>query len=117
MSELKELIKSLEIIYIFVITYLVIGFAYVMCDIQFPNCFFALTMFFGFKWLFNYRKCTISYIEVKLRGVKKEEGYLYRFLNYIVDFRYNPNVYLVYPFMIVFIIYHGMKTDGFKNVL
>lgn len=74
-----------------------------------PEWFFAFTLFFGFKWLFNYRKCTISYIEIKLRGVKKEQGYLYRLLNTIVDYRYNPNVYFVYVFQLVFIIYQAIK--------
>ncbi len=102
---------SIPLIYIIVVSYLIIGCTFIMCDAQFPNWFFAITVFFGFKWLFNYRKCTISYIEVKLRRVKKEEGYLYRLLNYIVDFRYNTNIYLVYLFMIVFITYHGIKTN------
>ena len=117
MNQFIELFKYCKFNYLLIISYLVFGFVCVMLDIQFPNWFFAFTLFFGFKWLFNYRKCTISYIEVKLRGVKKEDGYLYRLLNYIVDFRYDPNIYLVYPFMLIFIVYHGMKTNGFQDIL
>lgn len=96
-----------------IVTFILIGIYHIFTDTIFPNWFFAIIVFFGFKWLFNYRKCTISYIEVKLRGVKKEEGYLYRFLNDIVDYRYNSNIYLIYPFVIVYVLYHYHKT-GFE---
>ena len=44
----------------------------------------ALTMvgYFLFRWITNYRQCTISYLECKLRGVKKEDGYIYNILNW-----------------------------------
>ena len=56
----------------------------------------ALVLFFTIKWLLNYRKCTISYIEVKLRGVKKEEGLIYNYLNKCVDLRQKKIIYLFY---------------------
>lgn len=112
MNNIPTNFKSFEFIHLIIISYLIFGFSCIILDIQFPNWFFAFTLFFLFKWLFNYRKCTISYIEIKLRGVKKEDGYLYKLLNYIVDFRYDTNVYLVYIFMLMFIVYHGIKTNG-----
>jgi hypothetical protein len=48
-----------------------------------------------FKWVTNYRKCTASYLECKMRGVKKEQGYIYRYLNPIFDLRTNPWAYVV----------------------
>ena len=47
----------------------------------------ALTMigYFLFRWITNYRKCTISYLECKLRGVKKDDGYIYNILNPLFD--------------------------------
>ena len=56
----------------------------------------GLVLFFTVKWIFNYRKCTLSYIEIKLRGVKKEKGLLYNFLNKCVDLRQNKIIYLLY---------------------
>lgn len=44
-----------------------------------------ITAFFLIKWVTDYRKCTFSYVEVKLRGVKKEEGYLNYLLDSIID--------------------------------
>jgi hypothetical protein len=102
--------KKNEFIYVIMLSYILFGFGYIYLDKKYPNWFFALTIYFGFKWLFNYRKCTISYIEVKLSGVKKEEGYLYRFLNYLIDFRYDDHIYKMYVIQFLFIGYHYIKT-------
>jgi len=107
---------SLFFIETLILFFIIIGVFHIYTNTTFPNWYFAIIIFFGFKWMFNYRKCTISYIEVKLRGVKKEEGYLYRFLNDIVDYRYNANIYLVYPFIIIFILYHYTRT-GFVDYI
>ena len=50
----------------------------------------TVAMYFLFKWLMDYRKCTVSYIECKLRGVPKERGYLYRFLEAIFSVNEEP---------------------------
>jgi len=39
------------------------------------------------KWVTDYRKCTASYLECKFRGVKKEQGYLYTYLDPILELR------------------------------
>lgn len=98
--------NSEKLIHIIMMLYVSFGFGYICLDKKYPNWFFAITMYFGFKWLFNYRKCTISYIEVKLRGVKKEDGYLYRLLNYLIDFRYDAHIYKMYVIQCLFIGYH-----------
>lgn len=64
----------------------------------------ALVLFFTLKWIFNYRKCTLSFIEVKLRGVKKEEGFIYNYLNKCVDFRNKNIIYLFYFLSFILII-------------
>ena len=62
------------------------GLYYMIFNIAIPSSYLKLLLFMFLKIVFDYTKCTISYIEVKLRGVKKEEGYV----NYIVNekFRY-----------------------------
>ena len=35
----------------------------------------VICFYFLFRWLTNYRKCTISFIECKTRGIKKEKGF------------------------------------------
>jgi hypothetical protein len=61
----------------------------------------CLTIYFMIKWLTNYRKCTISYLECKVRGVKKEQGFLYNILEEIFDLNKKDFKYLVYLFTII----------------
>ena len=49
----------------------------------------------------NYDKCTISYLECKIRKVKKEEGYLFNFLNNFIQLR-NDKYFI---FLIIYYIY------------
>lgn len=50
-----------------------------------PNWYVALTAFIVLKMVFKYNKCTMSYFECKLRGVPKEQGYIYRTLQALMD--------------------------------
>ena len=43
-----------------------------------------------------YDECTVSYIECKLRNVKKEEGYLNDFLHSIVSLTYTNHAKFIY---------------------
>jgi hypothetical protein len=61
------------------------------------------------KWLTNYRKCTVSYLECKIRGVKKEQGYLYNILEEIFDLNQSNLKYLVYLFTIIILIINYNK--------
>ena len=54
------------------------------------------------KWITDYRKCTISYLECKIRGVKKEEGIIYNILEGIFDINKEEYRFIIY--LIVFII-------------
>lgn len=60
--------------------YVALGMVYMTLLKDVPQWYLAILLFIGFKVVFRYEKCTVSYIEIKLRGVKKEEGYLYNFL-------------------------------------
>ena len=63
------------------------------------------SLFWLVKWLRDYDKCTLSYVECKLRKVKREEGYI----NYIMEEVRSVNKlkyrYIIYIYvLIVFII-------------
>jgi hypothetical protein len=73
----------LLIVYLF----LFLGLILINNDSTIPRPYIGIIIFFLIKLLFNYRKCTISYIECKLRKVKKEEGYLNSFIDSILDLR------------------------------
>ena len=52
-----------------------------------PRTYLILLCFFAIKLIFNARKCTVSYLECKIRGVPKKRGYVNWFLDGIVDLR------------------------------
>jgi hypothetical protein len=91
----------LLIVYLF----LFLGLFLLNNDSTIPKVYMVILLFFLTKLIFNYRKCTVSYIECKLRKVKKEQGYLNSFLNSIVDLRYTPHVYIMY-FLSAIILYY-----------
>lgn len=57
------------------------------------------------KWLSDYRKCTVSYIECKMRGVKKNEGYINRFIDPLINLNRHP--YAVYFYLVILLIAFG----------
>ena len=70
----------------------------------------GIRVYLLFKWLSDYRKCTFSYIECKMiRGVKKEEGYIYNFLEPIFDINKYENRYLIYVIVFCFLIINWIK--------
>ena len=92
--------------------YLIIGIILCLLDTDIPNVYIGLLIFFLIKQIINYRKCTISYIECKIRGVEKDEGYLYNFLNGIVDLRNTNFSILIYITGFLILYYHyGIKKN------
>ena len=45
------------------------------------------------KALFDYRVCSVAYIECKFRSIKREESLVNKFLDPIVDLRYSDHIY------------------------
>jgi len=83
---------------IIIIVYLLIGILYTFIDKIVPEQYIILIIFICLKMFFNYRKCTISYLECKLRNVKREDGYLASFLDHAVDLgqsKYNLIIYAI----------------------
>ena len=102
---------------IFVYLYLTVGIIAMTEIIKLPgrvqNIYIGLIIFILFKWLFNYRKCTISYIEYRLRNSKKEDCYLYRFMENLIDLRYTRHVrkYTLLAIIILFDFYFIKKKE------
>lgn len=70
--------------------FVALGGAWAVSFRDIPQWYIAILLFIAFKVIFKYEKCTLSYIEVKARGVKKEEGILYNFLSGFQDIRGEP---------------------------
>ena len=95
--------------------YYFIGFLFIINNYLLAKWYIAVLLYFTFKWLFNYRKCTISYFECLLRRVKKEEGILFNLLEESVNIRYTKHIYLFYLFSIaIFIDYFYIKQNKFN---
>jgi len=96
---------------IIVYVYLAVGILYVILDRSVPSKYAFLVVFFTLKMLFNYKKCTFSYLECKLRKVKREDGYLASLLDRIVDLRNSKQKNILYGISAVII----MHTDFLKK--
>ena len=98
--------NNYEIVYLS-ITYLYIflGLAF-MWDGYMPRQYIALICYFVFKMITLYDKCTLSYIECKLRNVKKHESYIYDFLHSIVDLRNTIHAKYFYVISFIFLLFY-----------
>ena len=88
-----EIIKSKKLTYLLLLLYLMYGVYKMMLNEYISHSYMILSFFMFFKIIFNYYQCTISYIECKIRKVKKEEGYLYSFLNNFIELR-NEKIFI-----------------------
>ena len=76
-----------------------------------PKWFAAITLYVFVKIITNYRKCTISYFECKLRNVKKEQGLLYNYLERIVDLRYDEYNYLILLYLYFVLMSYAIDNN------
>lgn len=60
-----------------------------------PQWYIVILYFILFRIVFDYNKCTISYIECKFRQVPKKLGYIYQFLQSVNDLRNNKLVFTI----------------------
>ena len=95
--------KVFNLLYIFLSLFLFYSiFSYNKRVINISN---TICLYLLFKWITGYEKCTISYIECKIRDVKKEEGYLFNFLNNFIELR-NSKYFPILLFYYVYINYY-----------
>jgi hypothetical protein len=84
---------------IILIAYLVLGILFFE---NIPQWYLVITLFTFVKWITNYRKCTLSYIEIKLRRVRKEDGFMYTILDSLMNIRNRtPEIYFIYLFQMI----------------
>ena len=107
---------------VFIYFYLIIGIFLILIQIKINpkiySIYITLILFFVLKAFFNYRKCTLSYIEYKLRKSKKEECILYNLLENIVNLRYTNHI-LLYYFLSFIILYDYfvIKNNNIKTII
>ncbi len=72
----------------------------------------AICIYLLFKWIFDYHKCTLSYLECKIRNVKKEDGFLYNFLENIIILNKSENKYIFY-FAVTIVLFINLYRKYF----
>tara|TARA_Y100001935_G_C17308516_1_gene514037 strand:+ start:3162 stop:3497 length:336 start_codon:yes stop_codon:yes gene_type:complete len=78
-----------------------------------PLIYIIIIGFPMIKALYDYRVCSVAYAECKLRGVKREESWVNKFLDPIVDLRYSNHIYPLFgiSFVLLYIsIVKYLKT-------
>lgn len=112
-----EIVKDKKLTYLILFLYISYGLFMMMLNRKIEASYMAITIFILFKIVFNYDKCTISYIECKIRGVKKTEGYLYTFLNNFIQIR-NEKIFIVFLIYIILLNYYyfKIKKQTFKLI-
>ena len=103
-------------ILIFILIYLFYGILNILLNKNLNKIYIGILLFFLFKTIFNYRKCTISYLECKLRKVKKEQGYLNRFMDKIIDIRYSNISIILYIYSFLIIYYYFIEKRNSINL-
>jgi hypothetical protein len=76
----------------------------------------VLIMFFLFKWITNFRKCTVIYIESKIRNIHYKETFTYNSFKPILDVNTHKFKYLIFICMFLLFIkcIYNIKV-GLKN--
>lgn len=97
----------------FIVLYLLYGLYHMIYNLELDPQYTILLLFFTFKIIINFRKCTLSYIECKVRGVKKEQGFINTFFDRLFDIR-NENEKLVKLLLIVsfIILYYAIFVNN-----
>jgi hypothetical protein len=98
--------NNYEIVYLFIVyVYFILGLCFLSEGYIHRN-YIIILGYFLFKMLTSYDKCTISYIECKIRNVKKEEGYLNDFLQSITNLRDTKHKNILYAISSIFILFY-----------
>ena len=98
--------------FILVYAYLSIGIYCICKNYNIDQNYMILLIIFLLKSMFDYRKCTVSYLETKLRSVKKKDGYLFKLMDDIMNIRNTEHIGLIYIICSVILYYYfGIKED------
>lgn len=100
-----NLIKNKNLTYTILFLYISYGLYSIIYNQKIDHSYMVISFFIFFKIIMNYYQCTISYIECKIRDVKKEEGYLFNFLNNFIELR-NSKYFPILLFYYVYINYY-----------
>ena len=102
---------------IFLYLYLLIGIYYIYHKKEIPMIYLVGLSFISFKVIFDYRVCSVAYLECKIREIKREDSLVNRFLDPIVDVRYTDHVYLLSMMTFVILFFNFIILDRHRDFL
>jgi hypothetical protein len=106
--------NNYEIVYVTIVyIYIILGISYMGIEKAIPRNYVAIIGYFLFKMVTGYDKCTLSYIECKLRHVKKEDSYIYDFLHSIISLKNTPHKVYLYAIACIFIVVYFKRLLHF----
>jgi hypothetical protein len=101
---------------IFVYSYLLYGLVSIFSDHTVSILYLTLLLFCTFKVTTNYRVCSVAYMECKVRGIKREESLMNKFLDPIVDLRYTDHIYPLTILSFWILTYHLVYLKRIQDI-
>lgn len=86
-------------------SYMFIGTGIFAITGDIPQWYIALLLFLAFKVIFQYHKCTLSYLECKARGVGRHQGYLNNVLGSVQSLFHDPEMFRVTLCFTIYVSY------------
>ena len=101
---------------IFVYSYLLIGIIYTLKFNDVHPIYLLCLLFVSFKVIFDYRVCSVAYLECRVRDVKRQEAYTNKFLDPIVDLRYTDHIYILSLISFIILTYHLVFREKYNII-
>lgn len=101
---------------IFLYSYLLIGIIYTLKYNYVHPVYLLCLLFVSFKVIFDYRVCSVAYLECRVRNVKREESYTNKFLDPIVDMRYTNHIYILTLLSFILLTYHLVILEKYNII-
>ena len=101
---------------IFLYSYLFHGLLSIILNNEVSMLYLFLLLFCSFKVVTNYRVCSVAYMECKIRGIKREESIMNRFLDPIVDLRYTNHIYPLVILSFIVLTYNFVYLKRIQNI-
>ena len=86
-------------------------------DLSIRKANIVAILFLLIKWILNYRKCTLSYIECKIRNIKKEKSHIYNYCEFFGDLIYNKYNDILFLILVILLLINIFKIcKNLQNV-
>lgn len=96
----------MSIIYLMILLSILIKSSYCTKNHDLLKLNISICIFLLFRWVTNYKKCTLVYFECKIRNIKKEESFAYNILTQIIDINKKSNIEIFYLLISYLIFYN-----------